>query len=643
VTSVSFLLCFVLGFSVAQASYQGFGKESLTAEQMRKFEAPDVPEALATQIQRYFDIRSPGAGVLSAKTKKQLFFSWGVTGTSQVWRIDQPKGFPVQLTGGKDSTALVGQTPDGKWLVVSRDRNGEEHPGLYLLSPQGGALVEIQHLPKVRTFLQGISSDSKFLYFTANDLSQENYAIYRYEIESKKKELLLSEPGIWSVADHRDDGLWLLNKSTGSFSDEIYLFNTATKELKPLLGQNEKEEYTVMFTDQKDQYLVLSHRGEDFRALFLYNGKSWKMLSPKKKWDVESLQVDRAKTKVIFTMNENGFTRLYGLEVGSWRKISFPAFPEADHIYPGSITRDGSHLMLSIETSKAPRLSYSYNFKTRLLTQWVLPSSPEVDTSKFVTAREVQYESRDGVKIPMLVRSSVECEKKEMTAPCPVVIHFHGGPEAQSEPGFSVVAQLFVENGFIFAEPNVRGSTGYGRKFRDSDNGPLRENVISDIEDAALYFRKKSSVPRKMGSMGWSYGGYSTLMAMTKFSESFDAGVALVGMSDLVTFLENTAPFRRPLRVTEYGDPVKDRDSLLRLSPVSWIEKASKPLMIIQGVNDPRVPAGEALQMHQALQKKGVKAELILFADEGHGSAKRENRVLEIGNTLQFFIKNLRN
>ncbi|MFN7824297.1 MAG: S9 family peptidase [Pseudobdellovibrionaceae bacterium] len=639
--SVIFAVSFLGSPLPVQASYQGFGKESLTLEQIKKFEAPEVPDGLATQIQRYFDVRSPGAGILAAKTKKQLFFNWGVTGTSQIWRIDQPKGFPVQLTGGKDSTMLVGQTPDGKWLIVSRDRNGEEHPGLYLLAPTGGALMEIQHLPKVRTFLQGISSDSRFLYFTANDLSQESYAIYRFEIKTKKKELLLKEPGIWSVADHRDDGWWLLNKTTGSFSDEIYLFNTETKEMKPLLGQNEKEEYTVMFTDRPDQYLVLSHRGGDFRTLFLWQGKSWKALSPKKSWDVESLQVDRARTKVIFTMNENGFTRLYGFEMGNWKKIVFPAFPGADHVSPGSLTRDGSHLMLSIETSQAPRLSYSYNFKNRLLTQWVLPSSPEVETSKFVASREVQYEARDGSKIPMLLRASEACEKRELTSPCPVVIHFHGGPEAQSEPGFSVVAQLFVENGFIFAEPNVRGSTGYGRKYRDLDNGPLRENVITDIEDAALYFRKKTPVTRKVGSMGWSYGGYSTLMALTRFSESFDAGVALVGMSNLVTFLENTAPFRRPLRVTEYGDPVKDRESLLRLSPVTWLEKANKPLLIIQGANDPRVPAGEAVQMHQALAKKGIKSQLILFADEGHGSAKRENRVLEIGNMLQFFLQNL--
>jgi len=141
--------------------------------------------------------------------------------------------------------------------------------------------------------------------------------------------------------------------------------------------------------------------------------------------------------------------------------------------------------------------------------------------------------------------------------------------------------------------------------------------------------------------MGYSYGGYSTLMAMTRFAGSFDAGVALVGISNLLTFLKNTAPYRRHLRISEYGDPEKDADVLTKLSPITYIDQVKGPLMIIQGATDPRVPAGEAIQMYEALKKKGLDAELILFANEGHGSIDRANQVLEIGHTLQFFKKHL--
>jgi dipeptidyl aminopeptidase/acylaminoacyl peptidase len=186
----------------------------------------------------------------------------------------------------------------------------------------------------------------------------------------------------------------------------------------------------------------------------------------------------------------------------------------------------------------------------------------------------------------------------------------------------------------------VRGSDGYGKAWLNSDNGAKRLDVVSDIEDAAIYMKRawaKDGVVPKIGVMGGSYGGYSTLFAMTRYAGAYDAGVATVGMSSLLTFLENTAPYRRALRVAEYGDPVKDREALIKLSPISYIAQLKDPLLIIQGASDPRVPVGEAVQMYEAAQKRGVAAELILFADEGHGAAKRENQVASIGHTLRFF------
>jgi dipeptidyl aminopeptidase/acylaminoacyl peptidase len=207
------------------------------------------------------------------------------------------------------------------------------------------------------------------------------------------------------------------------------------------------------------------------------------------------------------------------------------------------------------------------------------------------------------------------------------------------------MAQAFVDEGFIFVEPNVRGSDGYGKKWIELDNGPKRENVITDIEDAAVWIKKNwktaAGESPKVGVMGWSYGGYSTLLAMSRFAGAYEAGVALVGMSNLVSFLNNTAPYRRLLRISEYGDPEKDKEALLKLSAVTYVDKVKSPLMIIQGANDPRVPVGEALQIHKTLTKKGVKSELIIFADEGHGSSKKENQVLEIGHTILFFKKHL--
>jgi dipeptidyl aminopeptidase/acylaminoacyl peptidase len=225
-----------------------------------------------------------------------------------------------------------------------------------------------------------------------------------------------------------------------------------------------------------------------------------------------------------------------------------------------------------------------------------------------------------------------------------VIVDFHGGPEGQSVAGFSGNSQLFVDAGFTFVQPNVRGSTGYGKAWLHADNGPKRLAVITDIEDAAKFIRAswgKGGKPPKIGIMGGSYGGYSSLMGMTYFAGAYDAGVQTVGISNLATFLVNTAPYRRILRISEYGDPVKDKEALAQLSPITHVTKIKAPLLSIQGVNDPRVPVGEALQIYRELEARNIPGGLILFGDEGHGVSKRANQVASLGHTIAFFEKHL--
>jgi dipeptidyl aminopeptidase/acylaminoacyl peptidase len=228
--------------------------------------------------------------------------------------------------------------------------------------------------------------------------------------------------------------------------------------------------------------------------------------------------------------------------------------------------------------------------------------------------------------------------------PCPVVVKFHGGPEVQSTAGFSVLAQMYVDAGFVFVLPNVRGSAGYGKTWLHADNGPKRLDVITDIEDCATHLRATwavDGVAPKIGVAGGSYGGYSVLMAMTYFAGAYDAGVALYSISSLDTFLMNTAPYRRILRISEYGDPVKDKEALKTLSPITHVSKVKAPLLLIQGVNDPRTPAGEAVVVYRELERRKIPSGLILFPDEGHGASKRSNIVLQIGHTIAFFEKHL--
>jgi len=360
--------------------------------------------------------------------------------------------------------------------------------------------------------------------------------------------------------------------------------------------------------------------------------------------DIAMFDIDHARTRITYQVNDNGYTRLKVLDARTYKDVTPPALAKltGDHVRFGFSTRDGRFLTVSVDSGRAPLATYVYDWKTGALAPWQTPSSPEVDTSKFAIAKLESYPARDGTAIPMFVRrpDPARCAAH----PCPVLVHFHGGPEGQEPPGFSPVKQAFVDAGFILAEPNVRGSDGYGKKWLHADDGPKRLDVITDIEDASKYIRAnwgEGGKAPKVGVWGGSYGGYATLVAMSMFAGAYDAGASIVGISNLVTFLENTAPYRRILRASEYGDPERDRDALIKLSPITYVDRVSAPLLVIQGATDPRVPVGESLQIYDQLQRKSVPSQLIVFADEGHGAQKRDNRVLQFGHILRFFKEHL--
>lgn len=655
----SLLLPLIISSSVVislpmQAQYSGLGKQSLDPTILKRYAPTALPPAVTRPIESILDVRSPGLGMVTPDGKK-LFFTWGITGTVQVWRLDGAQKFPVQVTGGQDATTISGITPDGKYLILSRDRQGEENAGLYLQSTDGGTLEVIQHLQGVRTSLQYIGNDSRTIYFSANDIKPDSYVIYRYDLQTKKKVQISGGDGIWSIADvyvnpqTGDREKFLFAKTTGSQSQEYYEYDVKTRVTTPLIGQNEKEDYTVQYGVKPDQYLVLTPKFSEFRRLYRYQDRQFTPITPELKADISSFDIDDQRQRILYSINEGGYTKLKAIAANTLQPIQIPEFDKADHIYTGSTTHNGRFTTLGVETATAPRLSYIYDWQTQKLTQWVLPSTPEIDTSKFTSAKLESYITRDGVAIPMFVYRSPQCEntnQKPLEKPCPVIVHFHGGPEGQSTAGFNRYAQLFVNAGFVFASPNVRGSEGYGKTWLNADNGRDRLKVITDIEDASIYIRKNwqvNGITPKVGIVGGSYGGYSALMGMTKFAGSYDAGVSIVGISNLLTFLNNTAPYRRILRISEYGDPVKDRDALIELSPVTYSDRIKAPLLIIQGANDPRVPVGEAIQIQKILEQKKIPSQLVIFPDEGHGSSKRSNQVLEIGYTLDFFKKHLQN
>ncbi len=630
------------------AGYQGLGVESIPKEVLARHAAQPLKPEDSRRIQAMLDVRAPGAGMVSPDGKR-LFFDWSITGSSQVFRLDQPMGFPTQLTGGEDRTNVVAVTPDGKWLVVARDRSGEENPGLYLLSPEGGSLKPVQHKPKVQTQLNYVSSDGKQLYYRANDQKPDSYAIYRYDIATSKAEVVFADPGIWSLADVREKGgkvdKMLLAKSVGSNMTEYWELDPASKKLEHVIGKDEREDYEAKY-GVEGEVVVLTPKLGNFRRLYALKQGKLEPISPEAKFDVETFSVDKPKTRILYTLNEAGYSKVFGLDAKTKKPITMPKLPAGDHVLFGATSHDGKHTAFLVDPGTSPAQSFIHSWDGGGPKRWHKPAAPELDTSSFAKVSLESYPARDGTAIPMFVRRPAGCDKRSAAeGPCPVIVSFHGGPEAQTKAGFSTRAQLFVDAGFIYAEPNVRGSDGYGKAWLHADDGPKRLAIITDIEDASKFVREKWSVggkAPKVGVYGGSYGGYSVLVAMSMFAGAYDVGVSVVGISSLMTFLMNTAPYRRILRISEYGDPEKDKAALEALSPINHVDKVKAPLMLLQGATDPRVPAGEALQFHEALKKKNVPTELIIFPDEGHGFAKRPNQVLAMGHTLRFFKEHLK-
>ncbi len=625
--------------AAAAEPYKGLGLDSLEAADLQRFAPPPLAPEVSRRVQAMQDIKTTGMGAISPDGKA-LHFSWSVTGVTQVWKLDGPMRFPRQMTGGEDPTALQEYSPDGKYVVVSRDRNGEENPGLYWQPAAGGELRAVYHRKGVQAYFQWISGDSRHLYFTANDIKPDQRALYRYGMDTGKTELVFGEPGLWSVADAEEDR-FLLRKSLGSKWSEYYELHPASGKLTPVLGQGEKEDYWVAFAPARGEYLVVTDKLSDLKQLYLLKeGKlQLKVSHPAKQ--ISSFDIDAARRRLVVEWLDKAYTRFEVYDPVTFAKIPMPDFGDAENIFVGSISRDGRYMTVGVDKADEPRANYIWDWEKKELTKWMSASSPEIDTSGFARASLEYYPARDGAKIPMFVRRPAGCEKKT----CPVVVYFHGGPEGMSAPGFSSYAQLFVDAGFVWAAPNVRGSDGYGRSWGEADNGPRRLDVVADIEDCALFIKKewaRAGVAPKVGITGGSYGGYATLMGMTRFAGAYDAGASSVGISDLYTFLMNTAPYRRILRANEYGDPEKDREALRKLSPITYVNDIKGPLLIIQGANDPRVPVGEAVQMYEAVKAKGLDARLIIFPDEGHSVSKRPNQVLSTGHILGFFEKHLK-
>ncbi|MGH8999377.1 MAG: hypothetical protein ACRDY7_08300, partial [Acidimicrobiia bacterium] len=392
--------------------YSGHGAGSVSEATLAAYAPPPLDPALRAVVQAKLDLRTPN-GELLTNDGGRMFFTWSITGSPQVWRLDGPKGFPVQLTGGEDRTSVVAVVPGADKIVVSRDRAGTENPGLFLQPAGGGPLEIVFDEDGVQASALFVSDDGKALYYRANDRRPESYTFYRYDIATGTSKVVFDEDGTWSVADHKGEDTLLLTKTIGSVDTEIYEFDLATKALVPIVGKGEGEEHFAAYGPGDDEVLVLTPKLGEYRRLYRLTDRvagELVPITPELDHDVSYFTIDEARRRILYTVNEDGYTRLAAMDAASGTPIALPRLPEADHVYQGATTPNGRYTTVTVETARAPAATYVLDWQNGGLTEWHTVSMPETDPADFAVATLEHYVARDGTEIPMFVRRPPGCD-----------------------------------------------------------------------------------------------------------------------------------------------------------------------------------------------------------------------------------------
>jgi len=407
---------------------------------------------------------------------------------------------------------------------------------------------------------------------------------------------------------------------------EVALLDLATGATTPINASDDTIGYNAAaFSPDGATLYYTSDEGSEFFNLFRYDIATGEKtnLTADINWDIEDFDLSPDGAHAVIVINADGLSEMRIIDTATGATVMSPDVPTG--VISGVYYDDaGRNVGFTLDAATSPDNAWSFDVGTGALTQWTNGEVGGLDTSRFRDAELVHYPSFDGLEIPAFVF------RPAGDGPHPVLIYIHGGPESQFRPQFSSNFQFWVnEYGAAVIAPNVRGSSGYGSTYVGLDNGMNREDSVRDIGALLDWIATQPDLDaNRVVVFGGSYGGYMVLASMTHFDDRLAGGIDVVGISNFVTFLENTESYRRDLRRPEYGD---ERDPDMRaflesISPANHASNITSPLFIIQGANDPRVPATEAEQMLSAVRANGGDAWFLLATDEGHGFRKKANR-----------------
>ena len=550
------------------------------------------------------------------------------SGIIQVWKMNIHEKKPQQLTFYDERIWRLEAAANHRDILFSTDLGGNEQEQLFLLRDGETEPVNLTEDGTTRFNLGGTNGACDQVYFTCNRRSKANFDICKMDIATREITTVLENSDNMNMpAAVSPDGRYMLyNKLKGMSDNRMHIVDMASGESHDIFPEGSFAQYgsPAWKSDSSGFYFTCDEDDE-----FLYVGY----------YDVASRQVrhvyhtDHDVTKVAISSDDkylamvvsvDGFGQFRILDLANDKFISTPA-PPSGFIY----TYAGMHW-----SPEDHKLLFTFSSGSRPTGLWVLDL--DVDAVYALTDSEISTDIRDKLADPEArsytsfdgLRISYLLYKANNDPSNPTVIQIHGGPESQEFPMYDPLIQYLVGQGFNVAAPNIRGSIGYGKTFHHLDDVEKRLDSIRDIACLAQHLMEEGVVqPGKLGIMGGSYGGYATLCAIAHYPELWSAAIDVVGMSNLETFLENTAPYRRAHREGEYGSLAHHRDVLRKVSPIHVAHQIIAPLMVIHGANDPRVPVSEAEQIVRNLESRGVCVKYLCYGDEGHGIMKLANKL----------------
>lgn len=602
-------------------------------------DVPEIPEAIVTDLNRYLNVRS--ASFLDWQPDSDgIYISTRFADVSQIHRVDKAAGARHQLTFNEEPAGGVQRQPHGSALLYSRDAGGSEFSQLFLLdvatgtsqmltdgeSRNGGAIWD---RPGAR-----IAYGSTRRNGSANDIWMMDVT------EPAAARLVLEAPDgtAWYPADFTVAGAGLLVGNYVSISDSRILLLDLDSGAIRLLAGGEAGTGTNLpqgFDHDGAGYWLVTDSGGEFSQLAwqsLERDAKPEIVTAKIAANVDGLVMSEDRRRGAFTTNEGGMSRLYLIDLDS-RQYQAVATP-VGLIGGLAFSPDGQKLAMTLNTPETPSDSFVLALGDGLLehgdlVRWTFSEVGGLNTATFISPELVEFPTFDNIggeprKIPAWYY------RPPGKGPFPVVISIHGGPEGQARPAFSSTYQLWLQKlGVAILVPNVRGSTGYGKTYLGLDNGFKREDSVRDIGSLLDWVAQRPELDAsRVAVFGGSYGGYMVLASAVHYSERLRAAIDIVGISNFVTFLENTQDYRRDLRRVEYGDErdPEMRAFLQRISPLNNVAKITIPMLVVQGQNDPRVPVTEAEQMVAALRSQQGLVWYMNALNEGHGYRRKENR-----------------